>query len=405
MKKIIALFLVLLLTLAVGCNDKKPTSGKKDQTPSTSSVTYTSGENSSSEDTVSDNNSTTSEISKSSSTIDRSDTKNNDSSGTSSSTNGSKTTTPAEHITDRLKNGINLSGDLEGGAAKNYSSWMYDIHNYETIRAAGFDHVRITANPSYYMLSGAPDYTVDNEYLRLLDLAVNNAIDSGLIAVLDLFHGWTGNLISDFDANSIAFYKIWQQIAERYRDYPDTLMFELINEPNTITNGKLNKLQMKTVEIIRETNPTRVIALAANGNNGVWQMWNTEFPANDKNCIISLHIYDDMSFTHQGATWSGPGYEKQVRLTEAMKKQLTGELEKCKTYTERTGRKVWISEWGTYLEIADKGDVSDYTNYFTKECKRLGLANCYWEFMQGYGIYDMKAGQWKDFILDNFNFN
>lgn len=399
MKKIIALFLVLLLTLAVGCNEKKPTPGKKDTTTSASTVTDTSGENSSSEETVSDNSSKASEISSAES---RADTKSNVSSSTA--TDSDKTTAPAEHITDRLKNGINLSGALEGGNAKNYSDLMYDISYYETIRAAGFDHVRITANPAYYMLSDAPDYTVDNEYMRLVDLAVNNAIDSGLIAVLDFFHGWAGYLIRDFDANSVAFYKIWQQVAERYRDYPDTLMFELINEPNTITNGKLNELQMKTVEIIRETNPTRVIALAANENNGVWQMWNTEFPANDKNCIISLHIYDDMSFTHQGATWGGGGSKTQVRLTDAMKKQVTSTLEKCKNYTERTGRKIWISEWGTYLGIADKGDVSDYTSHFTKECKRLGLAHCYWEFYQGFGMYDLKAGKWKDFILDNFNF-
>ena len=186
-------------------------------------------------------------------------------------------------------------------------------------------------------------------------------------------------------------------------------LLELIKKVNEqhkrrITTGMLNELQMKTVEIIRETNPTRVIALAANENNGVWQMWNTEFPANDKNCIISLHVYDDMSFTHQGATWDGSGSKAQVRLTEATKKNVTSTLENCKKYAERTGRKIWISEWGTYLEVADKGDVSDYTNHFTKECKRLGLAHCYWEFYQGFGMYDLKAGKWKDFILDNFNF-
>ena len=111
-----------------------------------------------------------------------------------------------------------------------------------------------------------------------------------------------------------------------------------------------------------------------------------------------------MSFTHQGATWGGGGSKAQVRLTEATKKNVTSTLEKCKNYTERTGRKIWISEWGTYLEVADKGDVSDYTNHFTKECKRLGLAHCYWEFYHGFGMYDLKAGKWKDFILDNFNF-
>ena len=70
MKKIIALFLVLLLTLAVGCNEKKPTPGKKDTTTSSSTVTDSSDENSSSEDTVSDNSSKASEISSAESRAD-----------------------------------------------------------------------------------------------------------------------------------------------------------------------------------------------------------------------------------------------------------------------------------------------------------------------------------------------
>lgn len=409
MKKITALLLaVILIFSAAACNEKpaKKDSVNSKSSSSAASDSVSSDDETSSDETSSDDASSDDSSEKNESRIDRvnSGDKKQNNSNVSSTSDGKKTEEiTAENIMDSLQKGINISSVIESGNALDYSNWAFDIRYYEKIKEQGFDHIRFTANPEGHFVTDAPDYKIDTEYMRVVDNIVNNAIDSGLIVVLDFFHGWTDKLINDYDTNSEKFVTVWRQVAERYRSYPNTLMFELINEPNTISDSLLNRLQMNAVEAIRETNPTRVIALAANENNGAWKIWNTEFPANDKNCMVSVHVYDPMGFTHQGATWSGPGYDKQVRLTDEGKKTLLATLEKCKNYTERTGRKIWISEWGTYLAISDKDDVSEYTNYFTKNAKAMGLSYCYWEFGQGFGIYDLKADKWKDFILDNFN--
>ena len=294
-----------------------------------------------------------------------------------------------------------MSGPLES-ADVNYDSWIFNPDYYSQLASKGFDHIRLPVNFGNF-IGEAPDYYIETEFLRAVDLAINCALDAGLCVVLD-FHGWTGALASDFNGNKECFYKIWQQVSARYQSYPEELMFELVNEPNKpITNEQLNELQMETVKRIRKLNPTRVIALATNENNGTWNLFNTQVPVGDENIIISIHNYDTMSFTHQGATWIGDGFANKDHFDDEIRNAIKEHMDNCKAYEERTGRKVWISEWGVYQGIADKEDISAYVDYFSNVCKELEIAYCYWEFCSGYGVYDLTAGTFKDFVINYFH--
>lgn len=304
-----------------------------------------------------------------------------------------------ENVMDKIQKGINVEGALLWDSAiEKQNHWIYSEATYSGIKEKGFDHIRIPCNFGAHMVENNPQYTINPEYLECLDRAVNSALDAGLIAVLD-FHGWVGNLKKDFDGNRPIFIKLWEQIAQRYKNYPNTLMFELINEP-TFDFNKLNELQMETVAKIRETNPTRVIALAATPYNGDYGMWNTEFPKDDPNVMISIHSYDPMGFTHQGADWGDEPKNTVVTFDESDKSAVLSDIENCEYYAQRTGRKVWISEWGTYLRIAPKEDVTEYIKYFTETCKEKGISYCYWEYGNGFGAFNTKEGVWKDYVAD-----
>ena len=56
-----------------------------------------------------------------------------------------------------------------------------------------------------------------------------------LLRVVD-FHAGKGDLNKDFENAKHVFIDYWEQIAKRYKNYPNTLMFELINEPTFAFN-------------------------------------------------------------------------------------------------------------------------------------------------------------------------
>lgn len=304
-----------------------------------------------------------------------------------------------ENVIDKVQKGINVEGALLwSNATELPDHWIYKESTYKGIKEKGFDHIRIPCNFGDNTVKDDPEHTITPEYFECLDKAVNYALSAGLIAVID-FHGGKPDLNKDFVNAKPIFINYWEQVAKRYKNYPNTLMFELINEP-TFDFNSLNELQMETVAKIRETNPTRVIALAATPYNGDYGMWNTEFPKDDPNVMISIHSYDPMGFTHQGADWSEPVDNTVVNFREDDKPAVLSDIENCEYYAQRTGRKVWISEWGTYLRIAPKDDVTEYVKYFTEKCKEKGISYCYWEYGNGFGAFNVGDGTWKDFVAD-----
>lgn len=303
-----------------------------------------------------------------------------------------------ENVMDKVQKGINVEGALLwGNATELPDHWIYNENTYKIIKNKGFDHIRIPCNFGDNSLE-EDNTKIDPVYFECLDKVINYALGVGLIVVID-YHGGKGDFGQGYDNTKPIFIGYWEQMAIRYKNYPNTLMFELINEP-TFDFNRLNELQMATVAKIRETNPERVIALAATPYNGDYGMWNTEFPKDDPNVMISIHSYDPMTFTHQGADWGGDVDNTVVNFREEDKPAVYSDIENCKYYADRTGRKVWISEWGTYLRIAPKEDVTEFVKYFTDTCEEMGISYCYWEYGNGFGAFDVGSGQWKDFVAD-----
>jgi len=169
---------------------------------------------------------------------------------------------------------------------------------------------------------------------------------------------------------------------------------------------------MAAVEVIRKTNPTRILALAPNQWNGYYKIWDTQIPSTlnekgqieyDKNIVLSVHIYNDLDFTHQGAM-SSDG--KASHWRDSLAVSVTEALAACLDYEERTGRQCWISEWGAFQGghrpgECDLGCMEKYYKHFTSECARMDLAYAVWEFNVGFGIYDNSKNQFYDYLFDN----
>ncbi len=130
--------------------------------------------------------------------------------------------------TSHFKKGINLGNRLE---APNEGDWggVVQAEDFPFIARRGFDHVRIPIRFSGHALTASP-YTIDATFFSRVDTVLNQAAAANLAVVVDM-HAYD-ELAADVTANRDRFVALWTQIAARYQSRPDTVAFELLNEPN-----------------------------------------------------------------------------------------------------------------------------------------------------------------------------
>ena len=244
--------------------------------------------------------------------------------------------------------GISYSGPFEQKvSALSKSNKIFLQETFDDIAAQGFDSVRLPVDFSSNTSDTAP-YVIDETLLSYLDTVVKNTLRAGMTIIID-FHqacrlGDT-SLYTDPDTVSPKYLAIWQQLAEHYKEYPDRVVFEAINEPGvnttTFTSAKLMELQEKVLEIVRKTSETRKLMVATGSNNSVKAIENiTQNLINDKNVIAAVHCYWPMSFTHQGANWiknddGTPKYPGGVKYTAAAKAEVESAIKICKDFSEK----------------------------------------------------------------------
>ena len=203
-----------------------------------------------------------------------------------------------------LKRCVNLGNALDAPNEGDWGVTLQESH-FKLAKSAGFDHVRLPVRFSTHADS-KPPYTIDETFFKRVDWALAQAVSQGLSVILDMHH--YEELENDPDPEIDRFIALWRQIATRYANQPETVIFELLNEPNKNLNPvKLNALYKKTIPVVRASNPRRIIMV----DSYFWANTNylraLELP-DDPNVVVQFHMYQPILFTHQGAPWMGPEY-------------------------------------------------------------------------------------------------
>ncbi len=236
----------------------------------------------------------------------------------------------------RMGRGINLGNVLsapeEGkwapAATQQYFIDLKDA-NFSNVRLpTDFYGTRTTGDTSMFStLSGTSadfngsmdDFVVSSAYLDRIEEIITWSLNLGLITVLD-FHG--ANLKSEFlhtfnpsssdyieptsarrAADLVKFQSIWRAIANRFRDYPPELLFEVVNEPYfELSAAEMDQLNALIISVIRATggnNADRNLILVGGGENSYLapQQIDASILASDDQLIATFHYYDPFSFT------------------------------------------------------------------------------------------------------------
>lgn len=226
------------------------------------------------------------------------------------------------------------------------------------------------------------DDNISETWFNRVQQVVDFAYNCGMYVIINMQQdsSWLQNAVTNHDATFDRYAKLWSQIAERFGDYNERLLFESMGEvgfeniPAEKAYETLNSLNSTFVSIIRNSggnNPERHL-LIAGYEADVEKTCDSKFIMPDDpagKCIVSLHYYTPWQFckTNIQSTWGTEDEQREMeRLVDMMKINFTDK-----------GVPVIISEYGA------SGDDLDSDVFFceklVKMCDDYDIGTFLWD--------------------------
>jgi endoglucanase len=289
----------------------------------------------------------------------------------------------------RMGRGVNIIG--YDPLWQDFTKARFQDRHFARIHDGGFQTVRVNLQAFAHMDSANQ---LDPVWLSTLDWVIDRALANQLIVIVDE-HDFTvcGDHPETCRPRLKAF---WQQIAERYKDAPAAVVFEILNEPNgKITPALWNDMLKENLTIIRATNPSRTVVIGPAFWNSITALKSLDLPADDHKIIVTVHYYLPMTFTHQGAPWnkSTANLSGVTWGTDAEKSKVEADFAGVQEWSKANIRPILLGEFGAY----DKGEMESrvrYTSHVARTAESLGWAWTYWQFDSDFVVYDMKKDDW-----------
>lgn len=237
----------------------------------------------------------------------------------------------AIQMVNSMGTGINLGNTFDASylGVPNEEIWgsaVIQAEYFKKAKALGFKTVRI---PITFMnkIGAAPNYTIDANWLARIKQVVDYAYNEGLYIIINIHHdgahsdsgyGWLYPDAADQTTIKAKYQKVWQQLANTFKDYNEHLIFESMNEvggeynPDAYSYSNINAYNQIFVDTVRQTgsnNAARWLLIPGWYTNITFTAGNYGFvipadnyrssavPAWEKRIMISVHYYDPYEFT------------------------------------------------------------------------------------------------------------
>ena len=306
---------------------------------------------------------------------------------------------PAFEMNQRLGRGINIGNTFEAPSETAWGNpWNDDYARI--IAELGFDHIRVPVRWEPRSLVDPP-YTIDPVFFERIQGVIDTALEHELHVIINMHHH--DNLLNDPEGQKERFLSQWEQIAGYFSHYPDSLLFEVFNEPHgDFTPERWNEFFPEALERIRATNPGRMVLLGTAEWGGIGGLRHLEVP-DDDNLILTVHYYSPFQFTHQGASWVGSDADAWLGTrwydTEAERKAMENDFNAVLEFSQQHNIPVHVGEFGAYSR-ADMDSRVRWTTFLSRYMELQGFSWAYWEFSAGFGIYNPSTGQLRQELVD-----
>lgn len=340
-----------------------------------------------------------------------------------------------------MKTGWNLGNTLDaysqgkmyGDDISSEEIWGNPVTTKEmidTLKNAGFRTVRIPVTWHNHVTDDGNGPVISEAWLDRVQEVVDYAYDNGMYVILNTHHDNTANIEGEggyypdtahAEESDRYIRGIWTQVAERFKDYDEHLIFESLNEPRLAGTdyewnfnagvaeckdaaGSINRLNQLFVDTVRATGGNNVErylmmpgydASLAGAITDLYQLPNDI--VSDK-LIVSVHAYTPYNFALRPGneseatdyfSWEDPQsvYEINDLMNSLYNKFVS------------RGIPVVIGEYGAMNRDNNTQDRVDYYAYYTAAARANGITCCVWDngsFTDGeiFGILRRRVNQW-----------
>lgn len=338
-------------------------------------------------------------------------------------------------IVEAMGPGWNLGNQLESVTDNvpeetNWGNPVITEKLIQSVKAAGFKSIRIPV--SYFAkIDDDKDYTIDSKWLDRVQEVVDYCIKNDLYAVINI-HGDGYNTIDDSwllcngkNQTEIKkkYKKVWKQIAERFKNYDEHLLFESMNEE---FDGSYSEPNKEYYQNINDYNQIFVDTVRKTGDNNTkrWLIipgWNTniDYTAGDygfklptdqyrdksidkeeQRIMISVHYYSPWDFCggENGVItqWGNEADDPSKTSTTCDETYMKNQLNLMKTTFADKGYPVFIGEYGSINKTSYDSENEYYRAYFARKLCQLSRKNgcipMYWDNgyngVHGFGLFD-----------------
>lgn len=431
-KRTIAAFLAIMLSVSIfsACKNEEGTSQSEDSSSTTTQTTQSTDE---SQSTIETDNTTTTTASTEETTLDSNGTTANTTTTSKDTTTTPQTTVPkppegtdiSEYTTAQIVAAMNVGWNL-GNTLDSTGSWINskDPTDYEKawgnpittkamideIKKAGFNTIRIPTSWGEHV-GAAPNYTIEKAWMDRVQEVVDYAYDNEMFIILNFHHEeWHFPSYDNLDKAKAQLTKMWAQVAERFKNYDEHLIFEGMNEPrlkgteHEWTGGTdeatdvINQLNAAFVDTIRKSagkNKLRHLMVPTHGASSAPKALKGFKVPDDDRIIVSIHSYSPYNFAlnvNGTGTWSTKN---------------KGEIDSLIRTIDNTflskGIPVIIGEFGAMTK-SNADNLSSrvaWAEYYVKAAKAKGVPCIWWDnggFTgdgELFGIFNRRTLKWE----------
>ncbi len=332
----------------------------------------------------------------------------------------------AEEIAEKMNLGWNLGNTFDaysdGRAGENaWGNPNVTKELIQAVKANGFDTIRIPV--SYLGRTGeAPDYTVEAAWLDRIQEVVDYAMEAGLYTIINIHHdgnndtangAWIDCTAEDQKPILEKFSKLWEQIAARFAEYDERLIFESMNEIHDGTYQKpsgesgqrfydninaLNQVFVDTVRASGGKNANRWLLVPGYNTNIDYTIEGFVLPEDpaEHRLMVSAHFYDPYQYALEEnfntAVW---GKDAEGNCGWGNEEHVDAQFARMESTYVDNGIPVIIGEYGAINKHNDEYR-NYYMEYVTKSALDHDLVPVYWDNGYdgdfGFALFDRATG-------------